>query len=274
MADKRLNRVIIYSLLAFAVLLTLIPIIWMISASLRSSMQVYVPPFERLAEGLDWKNYQTALTARPFMRYLLNSVFASSISSLITVVLGMAAGYGFAHFNFPGHRVLFVVVLSTLMIPFETIAVPLYIQIYEWGWINTYTGLIIPTAFTPLGVFIMRQFMLGIPKELIESSRMDGAGELMILWNIIRPLSLPAISAVAIFTFVSTWNSYLWPLLVVNEDHLRTLPLGVAIFESQLTTTYNQIMAAAVFGALPMIVMFIVFQKNFIKGVVLTGLKE
>lgn len=274
MAFKHLDKITIYIFLLLAALLTLIPVIWMVSTSLRSSPQVFVSPLYRFTEGFNWQNYSAALKTRPFFRYLVNSLLASSVSTAITVVLSLSAGYGFAHFHFPGQKLLFVALLSTLMIPFETIAVPLYIQIYRWGWLNTYAGLILPTAFSPIGVFIMRQFLLDIPKSLVESARMDGANEFVILGRIIFPLSIPAISAVAVFTFVSTWNSYLWPLLVITQDHLRTLPLGVALFESQLTTTYNQVMAIALFGALPMIVMFILFQKNFIRGVVLTGLKE
>ena len=265
---------LIYLLLTIAVVLTLIPIIWMLSTSLKSSLHVFTFPIKWLPDGFHWENYKEALTARPFSTYLLNSILASCVSVAITVPLCAAAGYGFACFRFPGQAFLFIMVLASLMIPFETIAVPLYIQVYRWGWVNTYAGLIIPTAFSPIGVFIMRQYILSIPKALIESARINGANELQILWKIIWPISMPAISAVAIFTFVSTWNSYLWPLLIVNNDKLRTLPLGMALFENQLTTTYNQVMAVAVFGSLPMVVMFIIFQRNFIRGVVLTGLKE
>ncbi len=169
---------------------------------------------------------------------------------------------------------MFVLVLSTLMIPFEVIAVPLYLQIHLWGWINTYHGLILPTALTAIGIFIMRQYMLGIPFDFIESARIDGASELQILIRVIWPLSVPALSAVAIFSFVYTWNSYLWPLLVVNQDQLRTLPLGMALFANELTASFNRIMAVAVFGALPLVVLFLALQRNFVRGIVLTGLRE
>jgi ABC-type glycerol-3-phosphate transport system permease component len=246
----------------------------MVSTSLKSPAHVFTFPVEWLPDGFHWENYQQALSARPFGLYLLNSVVASSVSVLITVVLSSAAGYGFAHFQFPGRDLLFLIVLSTIMIPFEVVAVPLYIQVFQWGWVDSYTGLILPTALSAIGIFIMRQYMLNIPKDFIDSARIDGANELQILTNIIWPLSTPAMSAVAIFTFVSNWNSYLWPLLIINNDSLRTLPLGMALYENQLTVTYNRIMAVAVFGSLPLVLMFILLQRNFIHGIALTGLRE
>lgn len=268
------TKVIIFCLLILAVILTIIPIVWMISTSLKSATGVFTFPIKWLPDGFHWENYQKALQARPFFVYLLNSILASSVSVIITVVISIAAGYGFAHFNFPGREGIFILVLSTIMIPFEIIALPLYLQVYSWGWFDTYAGLILPTALAPIGVFIMRQYMLSIPRSLIESARLDGASEFQILQKIISPLVMPAISSVAIFTFVSTWNSYLWPLLILSKDKMRTLPLGMAMFENQLTTTYNQVMAVAFFGMVPMILMFAIFQKFFIEGVVLTGLKE
>jgi multiple sugar transport system permease protein len=274
LTKRYLSQGIVYFFLGLATLLTLAPLVWMISTSLKSPAHVFTFPIEWLPDGFHWENYQQALSARPFGLYLLNSVVVSSVSVLITVVFSSAAGYGFAHFQFPGRDLLFLVVLSTLMIPFEVIAVPLYIQVHQWGWINSYTGLILPTAFSAIGIFIMRQFMLSIPKDFIDSARIDGANELQILTTVIWPLSMPAMSAVAIFTFVSSWNSYLWPLLVINDDPLRTLPLGMALYENQLTVTYNRVMAVAVFGSLPLVLMFILLQRNFIHGVALTGLRE
>lgn len=270
----RLAQGVVYGLLGLAVALTLIPIVWMVSTSLKSPPHVFTFPIEWLPDGLHWENYARALSARPFGLYTLNSVVVALISVVITLVLSSAAGYSFAHFRYPGRDLLFVVVLSTLMIPFEVIAVPLFIQTFQWGWVDSYAGLALPTALSAIAIFIMRQFMLGIPTDFIDSARIDGASELRIFFDIIWPLSLPALSAVAIFTFVANWNSYLWPLLVINTDALRTLPLGMALFENQLTVTYNRIMAVAVYGALPLVLMFIVLQRNFIRGIALTGLRE
>jgi multiple sugar transport system permease protein len=272
--SRRLAQFAIYSLLAFAVMLTLMPVLWMVSTSFKTPDQVFTYPVQWLPREFHWQNYVDAFQTRPFGLYLLNSTIQSGVSMIIAVLLCAAAGYSFAHFSYPGRDVLFVIVLSTLMIPFEVIAVPLYLQVQRWGWVNTYVGLILPTALSAIGIFIMRQFMLNIPKDFIESARMDGANELQIFLRIILPLSRPALSAVAIFNFVYVWNSYLWPLLVVNVDRLRTMPIGMALFESELTVSYSQIMAVAVFGALPLVLLFIVLQRNFIRGIALTGLRE
>jgi len=272
--SKRGSALVIYGLLGLASLVTLLPVVWMVSTSFKTPDHVFTYPIEWLPNGLHWENYVSALTARPFGLYLANSILQASASTLLSVVLCSAAGYSFAHFRYWGRTVMFIVVLSTLMIPFEVIAIPLYLQIHLWGWVNTYAGLILPTAVSAIGIFIMRQYLLGIPRDLIECARMDGAGELQILFRVIWPLSTPALSAVAIFTFVYTWNSYLWPLLVVNEDSLRTLPLGMSLFASELTVSYNRLMAVAVFGAVPLVLLFLVLQRNFVRGIVLTGLKE
>jgi ABC-type glycerol-3-phosphate transport system permease component len=274
MTKNALGAAVIYALLALATVITLIPVVWMVSTSFKTPEHVFTYPIEWLPDGLHWENYVTALTARPFGLYLLNSVIQSTVSMVISVVLCSAAGYSFAHFHYWGQNVMFVIVLSTLMIPFEVISVPLYLQIHLWGWDNTYQGLILPTALTAIGIFIMRQYLLGIPGDFIESARIDGGSEIQILVRVIWPLSTPALSAVAIFTFVYVWNSYLWPLLVVNQDSLRTLPLGMALFANELTVSYNRIMAVAVFGALPLILLFLVLQRNFVRGMVLTGLRE
>jgi ABC-type glycerol-3-phosphate transport system permease component len=274
MSRRRTEAILPHLLLAVAALLTLIPVVWMVSTSFKTPDRVFTYPIQWLPNGLHWENYTSALTARPFGVYMLNSILQSGASMLISVVLCSAAGYSFAHFRYPGRLLMFGLVLSTLMVPFEVIAVPLYLQVHLWGWRNTYAGLILPTALSAIGIFIMRQYLLGIPRDVIECARIDGANELQILTRIIWPLSIPALSAVAIFSFVYTWNSYLWPLLVVNQDRLRTLPLGMALFAGELTASYNRIMAVAVFGALPLIVLFLVLQRNFVRGIVLTGLKE
>lgn len=274
MGSRVIGTISTYALLFLAILLTLIPIIWMVSTSFKPADQVFTYPIEWIPRALLWENYTSALTERPFFLYLANSVLQSLLSMVISVVLCSAAGYSFAHFRFWGRDVMFVLALSTLMIPFEVIAVPLYLQIFAWGWLNTYHGLILPTALSAIGIFIMRQYLMGVPADFIESARIDGAGELQILFRVIWPLSTPAMSAVAIFSFVYTWNSYLWPLLVVSQDMLRTLPLGMSLFANELTVSYNRIMAVAVFGALPLIALFLALQRSFVRGIALTGLRE
>jgi len=246
----------------------------MISTSVKTADRVFTYPVEFFPNGFHWENYVSALKARPFGIYAFNSVLAAGVSTIISVVLCTFAGFSFAHYRYPGKNLLFLLVLSTIVIPFETIAVPLYSMINSFGLLNTYTGLILPTALFPIGIFIMRQFMYHIPRDLIDAARIDGASELNICFKIVWPLSLPAMSAVAIFTFVTIWNSYLWPLLAVSDDNLRTLPLGMALFENQVTVHYNEIMAVAVTGSIPLVVLFLILQKQFIKGIAMTGLRE
>lgn len=272
--QKKISKFLIYFLLLISAIITLIPLIWMVSTSLKSTESVFTFPIQWIPEEFNFENYPAALQTRPFFKYLLNSLIVSTSSVIITVSLSSIAGYGFAYFDFPGRDVLFLIVLSTLMIPFEVIAVPLYVQTFAWGWVNTYKGLIIPTSMSAIGIFIMRQFMYSIPRELIESARIDGASEPQIFFKIIWRLTLPAVSSIAIFTFVSSWNAYLWPLLVVSQDDMRTIPLGMALFENQLSVRYSHIMAVAVFGSIPLLLMFMIFQRNFVEGIALTGLKE
>lgn len=267
-------RVAVTLALSAAAAVTVLPLVWMVSTSFKAPDAVFTLPVRWLPDALRFGNYGEALTSRPFGRYAVNSIGVSLVSVVITAALSAAAGYGFARFRFPGRDVLFVLVLASIVIPFEAIALPLYLQIHRWQWLNTYLGLTLPTALSPIGIFIMRQYILGIPQDFIDSARSEGASELRILITIIRPLSMPALAAVAIFTFVWNWNNYLWPLLVVSRDSLRTLPLGMALFENQLNVNYNQVMAVAVFGALPLVLMFMLLQRNFVRGVALTGLRE
>ena len=267
-------RVAVLLLLVVAAVVTVLPLVWMVSTSFKAPDAVFTLPIRWLPDALRWSNYTEALTSRPFGRYALNSIGVSLASVAITVLLSAAAGYSFARFQYPGRDLLFVLVLATIVIPFDAIALPLYLQIHRWHWLNTYLGLTLPTALSPIGIFIMRQYILGIPQDFLDSARSEGASEPRILATIIWPLSLPALAAVAIFTFVWNWNNYLWPLLVVSRDWLRTLPLGMALFENQLNVNYNQVMAVAVFGALPLVLMFILLQRNFVRGVALTGLRE
>ena len=267
-------RVAVLLLLVVATVVTVLPLVWMVSTSFKAPDAVFTLPIRWLPDALRWGNYTEALTSRPFGRYAVNSIGVSLASVAITVLLSAAAGYSFARFHYPGRDLLFVLVLATIVIPFEAIALPLYLQIHRWHWLNTYLGLTLPTALSPIGIFIMRQYILGIPQDFLDSARSEGASEPRILATIIWPLSLPALAAVAIFTFVWNWNNYLWPLLVVSRDWLRTLPLGMALFENQLNVNYNQVMAVAVFGALPLVLMFILLQRNFVRGVALTGLRE
>jgi ABC-type glycerol-3-phosphate transport system permease component len=273
MVGRRVSQVSVYAVLLVAVTVTLLPVVWMISTSLKPPDQALAEPLRLVPTALEWENYVNAWQQRPFGTYTFNSIIAAGVSTLVTIALSAAAGFGLSRYRYPGRDLLFLLMIATIMIPLEAIVIPLYLQIQAFGWVNTYAGLILPTVLQPIGIFIMRQAMMSVPQELIDAARIDGASEFYILRRIMVPMTVPSIAAVAIFTFNIIWNSYLWPLIAVNEDGLRTLPLGMALFENQLTTSYSEIMAVAVIGSLPFLLLFAVLQRKFVESVTLTGLK-
>jgi len=184
------------------------------------------------------------------------------------------AGYGFAKFQFPGRQIGFLFILSTIMIPFQVLIIPLFVTVYHLGWTNSYLGLIVPGAISAFGVFLLRQFCLTLPEELLDAARIDGAGEFTIFWRVVLPLLMPGLATLAILTFLGSWNNFLWPLIVVTKDTLFTLPVGMTVFQQPLRQPYwTYIMAVSTVATLPVIVIFVALQRYFIQGVVLSGLK-
>lgn len=272
MPSSPFSRAASLAILALAAFLTLYPVAWMISASFKAGREVFTHPVLSLGSS-GVANYLNAFAERPFFLYLLNSLIAAGTSVVVTVVLGALAGYSFAKFRHRLAPVLWLVVLVSVMIPLEAIVIPLFLQIHAFGWTNTYAGLILPTAFNVLGVFIFRQAIAAIPDAYVEAARMDGASEPRILWLIIVPMIIPTVVVVAVLTFNLAWNSYLWPLVVASDDTLRTLPLGMAAFQAGFQTQYGEVMAVSVFGALPTAIFFLLLQRHFVEGAVAAGVK-
>jgi len=272
MADSRRHRLIALAILAFAAFLTLYPVVWMLSASLKDSREIFSTSVLHIgSRGL--ANYWRAFEERPFFLYLLNSLLAAAVSVAVTIILGALAGYAFAKFRFRLAPVFWGVVLVSLIIPLEAIVIPLFLEVHAFGWANSYAGLLLPTAFNVVGVFIFRQAIVAIPDAYIEAARIDGVGELRILWSIILPMILPTVVVVAVLTFNLSWNSYLWPLIVATDDELRTLPLGMAAFQAGFNTQYGEVMAVSVFGALPTALFFLFLQRHFVEGAIASGVK-
>lgn len=221
-----------------------------------------------------WENYIIPFQQRPLGRNFLNSVIVSSAVTFLNVITCSMAGYSFAKFQYIGRDVLFFAVLATFMVPIQVIVIPLFIMVKSLGWLNSYAGLIIPSATSAFGIFLMRQYFQTIPKELMEAARIDGCGELRIYWTIVMPLVKPALSALIIFTFMHNWNNFLWPLLVVTREAMMTLPLGISQFESAYSTNYPQLMAISMAATLPVFVVFIILQRQFIQGMALSGIKQ
>ena len=264
-------RALFFAVLVLGAIVLTIPMVWTVLASLKTRAEIFSPSW--LPAEPQWSNYTAAMTAAPFGRYFLNSALIATTTTLSTLFFASLAGYGFAHYDFWGRDLLFMAILSTLMVPFQVIMVPLYILVRDLGWLNSYQGIIIPGALSAFGVFLMRQFIQTIPGELFDAARIDGASEFGIYRRIVLPLARPALSALAIFTFLEQWNSLLWPLIVITDRELRPLQLGLSEFSTQYATDYPLLLAASVVSLLPVVVLFLVLRRQFVRGIVMSGLK-
>ena len=271
--NLNLQRILLHAMLIIAAMVTMLPLVWMLLSSLKTKAEIFVYPIEWLPRVPRYRNYPDALASAPFGMYFLNSGFIGIVVTLSTLCFSSLAGYGFAKFEFPGRDIAFIFILSTMMIPFQVIMIPLYLLTQRLGWLDSYPGLIVPGALTAFGVFLMRQFSLTIPDEYLDAARIDGCSEFRIWWMIAVPLCKPALSALAILTFLGSWNNLLWPLIITTKDHLRTLPLGLALFQTEYVTDYGLLMAGSVLASLPIVVLFLVFQKEFVQGIVMSGIK-
>jgi ABC-type glycerol-3-phosphate transport system permease component len=252
----------------------LAPIFWMLSTSLKPLAKVFELPIRWIPLPPEWVNYPNALTEFPFARYFFNSFFVSASVTVTNVLLSGFAGYSLAKYHYFGQRALFIAILSTLMLPIEVLMVPTFLIVKSFGWLNTYQGLIVPVIADAFGIFLMRQFLLSIPDSLLDAARIDGASELGTYFKIVVPLSWPAILTLSIFVFRETWDAFVWPFIIITEDRLRTVPIGLQRFQEQYVTTYNEVMAVSTLAMIPLVLLFFFFQRAFIQGITLSGLKE
>ena len=274
MLRQRISRLVLYLTMCLGLLFFCVPLYYMLSTSFKAEREVFAIPVHWFPHTFQPENYIEAFLAAPFPRYFWNSLLVAVIVVGSTVLFGSLAGYGFAKFEFPGRRVAFLFILSTMMIPFQVLLIPLYVVVHKLGWTNSYAGLIVPGALSAFGVFLMRQACLTLPDELLDAARIDGARELGIFIRIIFPLLKPAIATLAILTFLGSWNNFLWPLIVVTKDELFTLPVGMTVFQQPLQAPYwTYIMAVSTVATLPIIIVFLSLQRYFIEGVVVSGLK-
>lgn len=256
--------------------LFLIPLVWMFLTSLMPLQQIGTWPIQWIPRPVLWENYTQALHFWHFGRSFRNTALITALSMIGEMLSCTLVAYGFARLRFPGRDTLFVILLSTMMLPFAVRMVPLYIGFSKIGWVNTFLPLIVPAFFAnPFFVFLLRQFFLTIPGELIDAARIDGASEIGIWARIMLPLSMPALIVVAIFSFQAAWNEFLQPLIYLNDERLHTLALGLYTFTAMpgQGSLFNQLMAASVLMVLPMMVVFATFQRYFVRGVTLSGLK-
>jgi ABC-type glycerol-3-phosphate transport system permease component len=244
-----------------------LPLVWIVSASLQPRADIFDVPFRWIPARLELENYTEAFAAAPFGTYFLNSLLIAGLATVIHLAVTSLAAFGLAHYRFPGRRALFVAILSTMMIPFQVVMIPLYLQVRDLGWLDSYEGVIVPTAVTALGVFLMRQFMLTIPRDYFDAARIDGASDLQLFYRIALPLSKPAFAALGIFVFLEQWNSLIWPLIVVTDVELRPLSVGLTEFQTQYGTDYGYLLAASVASVIPVVVLFLLLRRQFVRGV-------
>ncbi|UCF10988.1 MAG: carbohydrate ABC transporter permease [Candidatus Bipolaricaulota bacterium] len=251
----------------------LLPFVWMLTTSLKTSAGVLSMPPQWIPTEWKWSNYIVAWHTSPFGRYFFNSFFMSGMTTIGEVILTILAAYAFAKMKFLGRNALFTLLLGTLMIPGQMLLVPNFVTISRLGWIDTYQALIIPWLASVFAIFLLRQFFRSLPDELWDSARMDGCGRFRFLWRIMVPLAKPAIVTVAILKFIGGWNAYLWVLVMTNSELMRTVPVGLVSFSSEVGTQYELLMAASVLAILPILILYFFTQKQFIKSFARTGIK-
>jgi len=270
---KNIKKTISLIILGILGLLAFIPLLWMvITAFTQPTLTMKFPP-DLIPKNPSVENFANLFSRKMIFRWTLNSVIVAGTVTVVQVFFCAMAGYSLAKKRFPGRKAIFAVYISSMMIPTQVTLVPLYIIVAKFGFVNTYAGLILPAISAPFGVFLMRQFMLSVPSEMLEAARIDGAGEFKTFMKIVLPISKPALAVLGIFTFVGQWNSFLWPLIITNTNEMRTLQAGLSLIQEEVPMQYSYLMAAATFAAIPMIIVFFSFQKYFLRGITVGSIK-
>lgn len=273
---KRISKLILFSTAALVALLFGFPMYFMTVSAFKSEAEILSTPFNWLPqEFVGISHYESALERAPIAQWYVNSVFIAAVQVSAAIFFGAMAGYGFAKFHFRGKRILFALILSIMAVPFQILLIPLYVEIRHFGWHNTYAGLIVPGLMSAFAVFMMRQFALSIPDELLDSARIDGASEFRIFIFIAMPLLAPASASLAIILFLGSWNNFLWPLVVAQDRNLWTLPVGMTVFSQPYRgePSIGPSMAVSSLATLPVALLFIFFQRYFIEGMMVSGIK-
>lgn len=261
-------------LLAFGVAM-LLPFIWLLSSSLKLEQRVFQFPPQWIPDPIQWINYYDALIAKPFHIYLKNTLFIAVLNQIAILLAASFCAYGFARIEFPGRDFWFGIVLATMMLPYFVVMVPQFVMFTRLGWVDTFLPLTVPFFFGggAFNIFLFRQFFRSLPKELSDAARIDGCSEFGIYWRIILPLSTPALITVSIFTFLYTWNDFIGPLLYLSSPDNHTVALGLSAFRGAMRNQWHLLMAASTTMTLPVIILFFILQRYFIRGVVMSGLK-
>ena len=270
-------RILGFATLCALALMMMAPFLWMLLTSLKTQQEAFQYPPTFLPEVPQWRNYAQLFTQVPFARYFVNTTIVTLAVVAGQVLISSLAAYAFARLKFMGRDTIFLFYLATMMVPFQITLIPLYLLVFQLGWVNTYWGLIAPGLSSAYGIFLLRQAFLTLPEELSDAARIDGASEFGIYWRIFLPLNGPALATLGVFAFLGTWTDLLWPLLIVRDERLRTLELGLAYFNSAVPQfvqpNWPLLMAAAVVVMLPIIVVYLFTQRYFVEGIAISGVK-
>ena len=265
--------VLLYGLLLLCTAITLLPYAWMLSSSFKPTVEIFSGTAQLIPSHPILDNYINAITRQPVARAIFNSILVAGIETFAVVITSVFTAYPFARLRFPGRDILFMLILGTMMIPSQVTMIPTFILMKWFGWIDTYQGLIVPRIMAPLGIFLMRQFLQSLPKELEEAARIDGCSRLKTLTHVLLPLTGPAVATLAIFTFTASWNEFFWPLLVVQSTEMWTIQLLIAQLKAAEVTDWGMVMAIVSLSVLPTVLIYVMLQRYFVKGIAMSGLK-
>lgn len=271
--DELRANIIKYTIAIVLTMIFLLPVIYIILNAFKPTTELYSTSPTIFPKVWTLDNFRQAMGKGDFTRYIFNTFYVTVMSTLLAILVNTMAGYALAKFKFKGSTFILILILSTIMLPLEVIMVPIFSVLKATGLYNTLWALIIPPAATPTGIFMMRQYLLTIPDELIESARIDGATELQIFFKIIIPNAKPAIATLAIFSFMWRWNDYVWPLIAINDPKKYTLQLAIANYSGEFNVDWNSLLAMSAISMVPMLIVFLIFQRQFVQGTVSSGMK-
>jgi multiple sugar transport system permease protein len=268
-----LGIILWYAACIFLAIIFAGPFIWMLSNSFKPANEIFADPPILISQHASMDNFRDVFKQAPFERYMLNSFIVATSVTVIALLLHAMAGYALARLDFPGRNLFFIGMISTLMIPFYTILIPLSLLVKELGWFNSYLALIVPAIPHAFGIFWLRQFFLGLPSELEDAARIDGASRIGVFFRIALPLARPVLAALSVFFFLANWDSFLWPLIAANKPEMRVVQVGIQSFSSEHGIAWNLIMAASVVAVLPTLILFFTLQRFIVQSAKLSGLK-
>ena len=264
----------VFIILFIGSLLMIFPFVWMFLSSFKTTADVYTYPPKWLPSSFKWDNYKQVFDMIPFGMYYFNSIFTSVVQTLLQIVISIFGAYCIVFLDFPGKKFLTVLIRTTMFVPLVVTLVPMYLLVAKMHGVDTYAGIILPQVFSAFTIFLLMSFFYSIPKDLCDSAKLDGCGYFRILSKVVIPNSTSSISTAMLFSFLGHWKSYTWPLIITNKEKYRTLPIGMKYLVQESSSEYQVMMAAAVMSILPVLVIFVIFEKQLVKSITLTGMKS